>query len=491
MREHRLFVKLSKCESGTQRVQYLGFVIEPAGVSPDPDKVRTISEWPEILRDRRQLRGFLGLVGYYRRVIPNLNKLAHPLRELLREESDMVWRGEHSQAVAHLKDALRSATAVQIFDPDRPIVIKTDASTHAIGAVMKQDGVPVAFESKKSGEREKLMPAYESELRAIVHALTKWKQFIGSKPVTIETDHATLSRLLKQKQVTTKLGYWLDKLADFNLNVVYKPGKQNVVADAISRRPDFVGVITRGQAATDAAKQQFSRGGWAQCYEKCDDFKDVRGKFREFPPSSDNGAAEPKTDGQSERTNKTIKQILRCALRADDKKWAKVLPLLEFAYNSTQHSSSKHAPFELLYGSVPPKPVCQQLQLLPATAADLLPLQRKIKIGMARRELLKAQEFQKKYADLKRRPVEFKQGQRVFLKSTNLSIPECSKALRPRFVGPFRIVKMVGKNAAMLDLPVSWLVHPVFHASLLLPAEDEPSHLRRAPPVQDPVVENE
>ncbi|PHJ21491.1 retrotransposon ty3-gypsy subclass, partial [Cystoisospora suis] len=412
MREHRLFVQLSKCEFGTQRVQYLGFVIEPTGVSPDPDKVRTISERPEILRDRRQLRGFLGLVGYYRRVIPNFNKLAHPLHELLREESDMVWRGEHSQAVADLKNALQSATAVQIFDPDRPIVIETDASKHAIGAVMEQDGVPVAFESRKTGEREKLMPAYESELRAIVHALTKWKQFIGSKPVTIETDHPTLSRMLKQKQVTTKLGYWLDSLEDFNLNVVYKPGKQNVVADAISRRPDFVGVITRGQAATD---------------------------------------------GQSERTNQTIEQMLRCALRGDDKKWAKVLPLLEFAYNSTQRSSSKHAPFELLYGFVPPKPVCQQLQLPTATAIELSPLQAKIKLGMARRELLKAQEFQQKYADLKRRPVESKEGQSVFLKSTNLSIPECSKALRPRFVGPFRIVKMVGENAAMLDLPVSWL----------------------------------
>ncbi|PHJ17201.1 retroelement pol polyprotein, partial [Cystoisospora suis] len=67
---------------------------------------------------------------------------------------------------------------------------------------------------------------------AIVYALTKWKHFIGSKLVTIETDHATLSRMLTQKKVTTRLGYWLDKLADFNFRVVYKPGKQNTVADA-------------------------------------------------------------------------------------------------------------------------------------------------------------------------------------------------------------------------------------------------------------------
>ncbi|PHJ16638.1 disease resistance protein, partial [Cystoisospora suis] len=86
-------------------------------------------------------------------------------------------------------------------------------------------------------ERDQFLPAYESELLAIVYALTKWKSFIGNKQVTVETDHATLSRMLTQKKVTPRLGYWIDKLADFNLKVVYKPGNQNVVADAISRRP--------------------------------------------------------------------------------------------------------------------------------------------------------------------------------------------------------------------------------------------------------------
>ncbi|PHJ15504.1 reverse transcriptase, partial [Cystoisospora suis] len=65
----------------------------------------------------------------------------------------------------------------------------------------------------------------------------KWKHFIGDRKVTVETDHATLGRMLVQKEVSTRLGYWLDKLAEFNLNVIYKPGRQNVVADAISRRP--------------------------------------------------------------------------------------------------------------------------------------------------------------------------------------------------------------------------------------------------------------
>ncbi|PHJ26011.1 retrotransposon ty3-gypsy subclass, partial [Cystoisospora suis] len=145
----------------------------------------------------------------------------------------------HTRAVQELKAALITTTNLQIYDPDKPVVIKTDASKHAIGAVLEQEGRPIAFESRKSNEREQQLPAYESELRAIVHALTKWRQFLGAKKVIIETDHATLSRILKQREVNPRLAYWLDKILDFNIEVVYKPGRQNVVADAISRRPDF------------------------------------------------------------------------------------------------------------------------------------------------------------------------------------------------------------------------------------------------------------
>ncbi|PHJ15450.1 dna rna polymerase, partial [Cystoisospora suis] len=70
-------------------------------------------------------------------------------------------------------------------------------------------------------------------------------ELISTKKLRIETDHATLGRMLTQKNVMPRLGYWLDKLADFDIEVVYKPGKQNVVADALSRRPDFIGAIVQ------------------------------------------------------------------------------------------------------------------------------------------------------------------------------------------------------------------------------------------------------
>ncbi|PHJ18031.1 retrotransposon ty3-gypsy subclass, partial [Cystoisospora suis] len=195
VRHARLLVGLSKCELVTQKVQYLGFVIEPGGVGPDPGKVQAVQQWPTELLDRKQLRGFLGMVGYYRRLIRNFNKWAHPLYKLLREESDMTWWPVHTEAVQRLKDALATCWN-------------------------KKDS-PIAFESKKLGEREQFIPAYESELLAIVYALMKWKQLIGTKKVRIETDHATLGRMLTQKSVTPRLGYWLDKPADFDIEVVW------------------------------------------------------------------------------------------------------------------------------------------------------------------------------------------------------------------------------------------------------------------------------
>ncbi|PHJ16740.1 retrotransposon ty3-gypsy subclass [Cystoisospora suis] len=264
---------IPRCELVTQRVQYLGFVIEPGGVGPDPERVEAVKKWPVQLLDRKQLRGFLGLVGYYRRLIPKFNEWAHPVHGLLREESDMTWWPKHTEAVQRLKDALAAVTLLKIYDPDKELTLKTDASKHAIGAVLEQEGHPKAFESRKLGPRKQFIPAYKSELLAIVYALMKWKQLIGTKKVRIETDHATLGRMLTQKNVTPRLGYWLDKLANFNIEVVYKPGNQNVVPDALSRRPGFVGSIARNRE--NVIKLTTEELRWAKEYDKCDRFREV------------------------------------------------------------------------------------------------------------------------------------------------------------------------------------------------------------------------
>ncbi|PHJ22733.1 retrotransposon nucleocapsid protein [Cystoisospora suis] len=116
---------------------------------------------------------------------------------------------------------------------------------------------------------------------ALVYAVVKWKHFIGTRSVTIETDHATLSRMLTQKKVTTRLGYWLDKLADFNFRVVYKSRKQNLVADALSRRPDYmekVMLLAERQQEEDKsgeAPKDPRRLEWEKAYKECENLRQM------------------------------------------------------------------------------------------------------------------------------------------------------------------------------------------------------------------------
>lgn len=164
------------------------------------------------------------MVGYYGRMIPNFNKLAHPLHQLVEDSASDTWAEENTQAVRQLKTALAEAAEVRRFDPEAPVIIRTDASKHATGVVLEQKGYPVAFVSRKTTEAESKAPAYETELKAIVYALAKWRPLLLGKKVTVESDHATLAKMMTLKQVTPRLGHWLDKLAEFDLVVKHIPG---------------------------------------------------------------------------------------------------------------------------------------------------------------------------------------------------------------------------------------------------------------------------
>ncbi|PHJ18646.1 transposon related, partial [Cystoisospora suis] len=202
-------------------------------------------------------------------------------------------------------------------------------------------------------------------------------------------------------------------------------------------------------------------------------------------------AYHPQTDGQAERTNQTIEQVLRCLILGDDTKWADLLPLLEFAYNSTVHSSTKATPFELLYDFTPNKPWCKKFAIPNQSVELRFPWKAHVQVQRAKRELKKAQEYQKRYADAKRRKVSFEPGQEVWLSTVNLAMEGESKALKPKFIGPFKILKMLGTNAAKLELPKSMVIHPVFRVSLLAPVVKELPNLQRTPPEQDPVADQE
>jgi hypothetical protein len=234
LRRHRLFIKRSKCAFGVGSVSYLGHIISERGVAMDPAKVQAVLDWP-VPRSARAVRGFLGLAGYYRRFVLNYGAIAAPLTALLKKDG-FSWSEGAAAAFAALKTAVTTAPVLALPDFDRPFIVECDASTLGFGAVLLQDQHPLAYFSKTMAPRHRSLAAYERELIGLVHAVRHWRPYLWGRRFTVKTDHYSLKYLLDQRLATIPQHHWVGKLLGFDFVVEYKPGAQNTVADALSRR---------------------------------------------------------------------------------------------------------------------------------------------------------------------------------------------------------------------------------------------------------------
>ncbi|KAL1555793.1 hypothetical protein AAHA92_11493 [Salvia divinorum] len=171
LRSNKFFVKLSKCSFCSLTVEYLGHVISDGQLKADSAKLDTMTAWPTP-RTVKQLRGFLGLTGYYRRFVEHYAMVAAPLTDLLKKEA-FVWSDGAEAAFATLKRAMTSAPVLRLPDFDLQFCVETDASDVGIGAVLMQNSHPIAFFSKKLGPRRRVASTYHKELYAIVEAVQK------------------------------------------------------------------------------------------------------------------------------------------------------------------------------------------------------------------------------------------------------------------------------------------------------------------------------
>lgn len=176
LRMHRLYLKRSKCSFGQLQVAYLGHVIQHSGVAVDQSKISAIKEWPQP-RTMRALRGFLGLSGYYRKFIKNYGIISTPLTSLLRRNS-FVWDDKATEAFEALKKALSESPVLALPDFDSEFVIECDASGSGIGAVLQQQGHPIALFSRKLADRHHKLAAYERELIGLAKAVSHWRPYL-------------------------------------------------------------------------------------------------------------------------------------------------------------------------------------------------------------------------------------------------------------------------------------------------------------------------
>ena len=231
---HRFFIKLSKCTCCSSSVEYLGHMIEDGQLRADPSKIEAMVAWP-IPSTIKQLRGFLGLTGYYRRFIAGYASIAAPLTELLKMDA-FLWSQRAADSFEALKAAMTSAPVLRLPDISNTFFMETDASDFGVGAVLLQEGHPLAFFSKKLGPRRRITSTYHKELYAIVEAVQKWRQYLLGREFVIRSDQKSLKDLLQQVIQTRDQQLYVRKLMGYKFRIEYKTGASNNAADALSRR---------------------------------------------------------------------------------------------------------------------------------------------------------------------------------------------------------------------------------------------------------------
>lgn len=238
-----LQLELKKCEFDVQRTKYLGFILQAGeGVSMDPDKTKAIQEW-EAPVTVRGVRGFLGFANFYRRFIPNYSKLAEPLVRLTKKDEKFEWGPEQELSFTALKEAFLSEEVLVAFDPDRRTIVECDSSGRALGAVLLQEDEnkalrTVAYLSRKLLVHEANYPIHDKELLAVIACLKEWDaELRGVREFEVITDHKNLEFFTKKQKLSERHVRWSLELARFpNMRLRYRPGKDNVRADALSRR---------------------------------------------------------------------------------------------------------------------------------------------------------------------------------------------------------------------------------------------------------------
>lgn len=235
-RENGVRFNMEKCEIGKTEIQYLGHTLSANGIKPDQKKVEAILNLkkPE---NPKEVQRLLGMITYVAKFIPSLSQVCAPLRKLIKKGIEWSWTKEQDDSFQELKNILISEPVLQFYDENKPIKLSVDASKDALGAVLLQKNLPVAYASKSMTNTQKMYAQIEKELLAIVFGCSRFHQYIYGKQIEVETDHRPLESIFRKSlcDVPLRLQRMRLHLQKYDIIVKYKPGKDLLIADALSR----------------------------------------------------------------------------------------------------------------------------------------------------------------------------------------------------------------------------------------------------------------
>lgn len=257
LQEAGLKLKPSKCEFVREEVEYLGHLITPSGLKPNPKLVDAVRDFPTP-ENVRALRQFLGLSSYYRRFVPKFARIARPLHNLTRKGEEFIWTAECQSAFDMLKQQLVTAPVLAYPSFEKEFFLETDASILGIGAVLSQpqeDGLahPVAYASRALSPQEANYGITELETLAVVWGISYFHTYLYGHSVTIFTDHTAVRAVLETPNPIGKYARWWMRVYGRGVKevkIVHRSGKTNVSADALSRNPHLTYRCLQSRAQT-------------------------------------------------------------------------------------------------------------------------------------------------------------------------------------------------------------------------------------------------
>nr|XP_023885311.1 uncharacterized protein LOC111997457 [Quercus suber] len=518
---HKLYAKKSKCKFACKEVEYLEHVITSAGVHIDPKKTEAIQQW-STPTDLKSLRGFLGLTGYYRKFVKGYGQIAAPLTALLKKDA-FSWTEEAEAAFQRLKAAMVQPPVLALPNFDMPFVIECDASGKGLGAVLMQQGRPIAFHSQALKGRNLDLSTYEKELLALVVAIKRKVNpgddlTTAAPSIEVGSDHLTLeTNLDSQEGVACMISFpsptWLSDLkASYATDqqvqgIIQALGSGQVHDSPLGGHSSFLKTLHR-------VKRDFHWPGLRTDVRKLVRECDIcqRLKYETCNPA---GLLQPlpipekpwmdvSMDFVEGLPKSQFKDVVLVVVYRFTKfvyfvplshpyTAAKVAQLyMQYVFKLhglpatiTNHNlgwSGYHwknfgsipifmTPFEALYGFPPPR----LLDYIPGTtkveSVEEHLRDRQQLIALLKQNLVAAQVRMKVTADKHRTMREFEVGDWVYLKlhpykQMSLRQKRLGK-LSPRFYGPFQILQRIGTVSYKLDLPPESRLHPTFHVSCL------------------------